>query len=293
MQIIVVTGGAGFVGSNLISILLKKTPFKIISLDNYYSGYKKNHIKNPRVKYIKGHTLDFNRIFYKHKNKINSIFHFGEFSRIFNSFDDADECLRSNINGTLEVLKFCLKNKIRIIYSSTSASLGNKLTDQHLSPYSWSKAKNLDLIINLNLWFGLKYEVIYFYNVYGTNQITKGKMATVIGIFEECYRNKKPLPLVRPGKQRRVFTHINDTVNICFIAWKKNENRHYAISTKKSYSILEVTKLFKSKYKFYDKRPGERFKPTKIKYIRGNKIKHYTGKIKLSDYIKKIINSHI
>jgi UDP-glucose 4-epimerase len=293
MKLIIVTGGAGFIGSNLISILLKKTRFKIISLDNYYSGYKKNHINNPRVKYIKGHTLDFNRIFYKHRKKINSIFHFGEFSRISNSFDNIDECLRSNINGTLEVLKFCLKNKIRIIYSSTSASLGNKLTNQHLSPYSWSKAKNLDLIINLNLWFGLKYEIIYFYNVYGTNQITKGKMATVIGIFEECYKNKKPLPVVRPGKQRRVFTHINDTVNTCFIAWKKKENKHYAISTKKSYTIMEVAKLFKSEYKFCDKRPGERFKPTKIKYIRGNKINHYVGKIKLHDYIKNIIKPHI
>jgi UDP-glucose 4-epimerase len=290
MKIIVVTGGAGFIGSNLINLLLKKTSFKIISLDNYYSGYKKNHIHNKRVVYINGDTKNIKKILSKYEKNIVCVFHFGEFSRIYSSFFNTDSCFKSNINGTLEVLKFCLNNRIKIIYSATSASLGNKQQDQHLSPYAWSKSQNLNLIINLNLWFGLKYEIIYFYNVYGPNQITKGRMAAVIGIFEDCYKNKKPLPIIKPGTQTRSFTHINDTVNICYFAWKKNKNRHYSISSKKSYSIIEIANLFKAKLKFYKQRPGERFASTKIKYIRGNKIYQKFSKIDLKSYIKKIIS---
>lgn len=290
MKIIVVTGGAGFIGSNLIYYLLKKTRFKIISLDNYYCGYIKNHINSNRVKYINGDTLNFNKIFKKYKKKINCVFHFGEFSRIYNSFFDAEACLKSNINGTLEVLKFCLKNRIRIIYSATSASLGNKQLDQHLSPYAWTKSQNLNLIINLNLWFGLKYEIIFFYNVYGQKQIKSGKMAAVIGIFENYYKNKKPLPIVKPGTQIRSFTHVDDVVATCYEAWKKNKNRFYSISSKKNYSIIKIVKFFKSKYKFSNPRPGERFVSSRIKFIRGNKIYQKIGKIDIKDYVKKIIN---
>ena len=218
---IIITGGAGFVGSNLIKYLIKKTKFNIISIDNYSTGKTKNHILDQKIKYINGDTKNISKILKTYKSKINSIFHFGEFARIYQSFIKMNECLDSNSIGTNEVFKFCFKNKIRCIYSATSASLGNKGKDKNLSPYAFTKAKNLEMLENLNKWFNYKYEVIYFYNVYGPNQICSGSMATVIGIFEEQFHNNLPLTVVKPGTQSRRFTHIDDTIKACFFAWKK------------------------------------------------------------------------
>ena len=130
-----------------------------------------------------------------------------------------DECIESNSIGSHAIFNFCLINKIRLIYSATSASLGNYGRDKDLSPYAFTKSKNLELLENLKKWFKLRYEVIYFYNVYGPGQIAKGDMATVIGIFENLYKKNKPLTVVKPGTQTRRFTHISDTINVCFIAW--------------------------------------------------------------------------
>ncbi len=285
---ILITGGAGFVGSNLIHLLLKKTKYNILSLDNYSSGHKRNHIKSKRVKYIKGETKNIKSLIKKPKN-IHSVFHFGEFARIYQSFIDMSECVESNTIGTNSVFNFCLKNNIKLIYSATSATLGNKGNDKNLSPYAFTKAKNLELLENLKKWFNFKYEVIYFYNVYGSGQISKGKMATVIGIFEEMFKKKKALPVVLPGTQSRRFTHIDDTINICFLAWKKNLSRHYSISNKESFSILEVARMFKSKIKFLKKRPGERHASALAHKNLSNKVYEYFGKKKLKEYIDKII----
>ena len=285
---IIVTGGAGFVGSNLISYLLKKTKLNIISIDNYSSGLKKNHNKNKRVKYIKANTRDIFKLI-KNPKKIKAVFHFGEFARIYQSFINMNECIESNTIGTNSIFNFCLKNKIKLIYSATSASLGNKGNDKNLSPYAFTKAKNLELLENLRKWFNFEFEVIYFYNVYGPKQISKGKMSTVIGIFEEAYKKKKPLPVVKPGTQTRRFTHIDDTVRVCYIAWKKNLSRHYSISSKKSYSIIEVAKMFKSKIKYLNKRPGERYASALTKMNLSNKVYRYFGKIKLTDYINNFL----
>ena len=281
---IIVTGGAGFVGSNMIGYLLKKTKYKIISIDNYSSGYKKNHLKNKRIKYLKANTKDIFRLI-KYPNNIQAVFHFGEFARIYQSFISMNECIDSNTVGTNSIFNFCLKNNIKLIYSATSASLGNKGKDKNLSPYAFTKAKNLELLENLKKWFNFKFEVIYFYNVYGPKQITSGKMSTVIGIFEEAYKNKKPLPVVRPGTQTRRFTHINDTIEICYLAWRKNLSRHYSISSKQSHSIIEVAKMFKSKIKYLHKRPGERYASALTKMNLSNKVYRHFGKIKLSEYI--------
>jgi UDP-glucose 4-epimerase len=287
---ILITGGAGFVASNLIKIFLARTKFNIISLDNYSSGLKKNHIKDKRVKYLKGETKNIKAIIRKPKN-IHSVFHFGEFARIYQSFISMSECIESNTIGTNSVFNFCLENNIKLIYSATSASLGNRGNDKNLSPYAFTKAKNLELLENLKKWFNFKYEVIYFYNVYGPGQISKGKMATVIGIFEEAFKNKKALPVVLPGSQSRRFTHIDDTVNVCFLAWKKNLSRHYSISNKQSFSILEVAKMFKSKIKFLKKRPGERYASALAHMNLSNKVYKHFGKKKLKNYINEIIKN--
>ena len=291
-KIIIVTGGAGFVGSNLISLLLKKTNKKIISLDNYSSGSKKNHILNNRVKYVNGDTLVIEKKFFKLRKYIHSVFHFGEFSRIYQSFKNFNECYKSNSIGTNAVLKFCLENKIKLIYSATSATLGNMGNDKNLSPYAFTKSKNLEQLENLKKWFNFKFEVIYFYNVYGPGHIKKGDMATVIGIFEDQFRNNKPLTVVRPGSQSRRFTHINDTIEVCYEAWKKNRNAHYSISHKKSYTILEVAKMFKSRITYLKKRRGERYASALTKISLNNKVFRRYGKINLKDYISSFIKGY-
>jgi UDP-glucose 4-epimerase len=288
-NLIIVTGGAGFVGSNLIKSLLKKTNKKIISLDNYSSGDIKNHIKDNRVKYLKGDSIEIFNHFKKLKKKIHSIFHFGEFSRIYQSFKKFDECFKSNSIGSNAVFKFCLDNNIKLIYSATSASLGNKGYDKNLSPYAFTKSKNLELLENLKKWFKLKFEVIYFYNVYGSGQIKVGDMATVVGIFEDQYKKNKPLTIVKPGTQTRRFTHIDDTINTCIEAWKKNKCLYYSISHKKSYSINDLAKMFKTKITYLKPRSGERYASALTKISENRTIINKYGKMDLKDYVTSFI----
>ena len=286
---IVITGGAGFVGSNLIEYFLKKTKYKIISIDNYSSGTKKNHFNSKRVKYFKCEIKNINSKLYKYKNKINALFHFGEFARIFQSFKYFNQCIETNSRGSQAVFNFCLNNKIKLIYSATSASFGNNGNDKNLSPYAYTKSKNLELLENLKKWFNFKFEIIYFYNVYGPRQIKSGEMATVIGIFEDQFINQRPLTIVKPGTQSRRFTHILDTIEVCYEAWKKNRCGHYSISSKKSYSINAVAKMFNSKISYISPRLGERYASKLTNMSLNNKIIKRFGKIDLKDYVTSFI----
>ena len=290
-KIIVVTGGAGFIGSNLISYIVKNTKLNIVSIDNYSAGTKKNHIKSKRVKYLNGDTKNIGKILFKYKKKIHAVFHFGEFSRIYQSFIRMNECINSNSIGSHAVFNFCLLNNIKLIYSATSASIGNDGRDKNLSPYAFTKAKNLEMLENLKRWFKFKFEIIYFYNVYGPNQIMYGDMATVIGIFENQYKKNKPLTVVKPGTQSRRFTHVDDTVEVCFYAWKRNKCKHYSISSKKSYSIMQVAKMFRSKIKLLPARPGERYASALTSMNLSNKVHKLFGAKNLKNYINNIIKT--
>ena len=289
-KILVVTGGAGFIGSNLISELLKFKKFKIISIDNYSSGLSKNHINNKRVKYLKGNTKNIEILLRNYNGKIHTIFHFGEFARIYQSFKKINQCFSSNIEGSLNVFNFSLKHKTKLIYSATSASLGNGGKDMNLSPYAFSKAKNLELLENFKKWFNFRYEVVYFYNVYGEKQICKGDMATVVGIFEDHFKSGKKLPVVKPGTQARRFTHVFDTVKACIFAWKKNKCKHYSIASKQSFSIIELAKLFRNKIKYLPKRAGERYASALTKMNLNNQIIRLSAKIRLKDYVKNFLS---
>ena len=288
---IVVTGGVGFIGSNLIKYLLKKTKFNIISLDDYSSGSKKNEIQNKRIKYIKSDTKNISKVLNLYKKNIQSLFHFGEFSRIYQSFLKINKCFNSNTIGSNNVFNFCFLNKIKLIYSATSASIGNNGKDKNLSPYAFTKAKNLELLENLKKWFNFRYEVVYFYNVYGPGQINNGYMATVIGIFEDQFKKKKPLTIVKPGSQSRRFTHVFDTIEACYFAWKKNQCSHYSISHRKSYSIIEVAKMFNCRIKFLPPRKGERYASVLTNMNLSNKVQKIFGKIKLAEYVTNIVKN--
>jgi len=290
-KIIIVTGGAGFIGSNLIRFLLKRTNFNIISIDNYTTGSIKNHVINKNVKYINGQNKDISRILRNYKKKIKIIYHFGEFSRIYQSFLHTKDCVNSNIYNSFEVINFAKDNNIKIIYSATSSNLGNDGKDQNSSPYAWTKTKNIELIKNYGDWFGLRYEILYFYNVYGPGQIKNGKMSALIAIFEKQYKNKKPLTIVKPGTQLRDFTHIDDIIEGCYKAVIKNKNKEYMLSSGKKFSILQIAKMFNTKYKYISKRPGDR-KDSIVLNNNAKKILGFKAKNTLKDYIENFIKTH-
>ena len=287
-NIIVVTGGAGFIGSNLIKYLIKKTKFKIISIDNYSTGTKKNHVKHKNIKYIKDKNINISKLLKNYKKRIKVIFHFGEFSRIYQSFLKPRECLESNINNSFAVINFAKDNKIKIIYSATSSALGNNGKDENLSPYAWAKTKNIELIKNYSKWFGLKYELLFFYNVYGPGQILSGPMSAVIGIFETQFKKKIPLTIVKPGSQKRDFTHIDDIIRGCYLAFIKGRQDEYMLCSKKQYTILQIAKMFKSKIKFLPKRKGDR---SSSSVPNNNSLNHlrYIPKIHIKDYINNML----
>ena len=288
---LLVTGGAGFIGSNLIKFIIDNHKFnKIISIDNYYTGSKKNHHKNRKVIYLK---LDTRNIL-NNKNKIlknftpKYVFHFAEFSRIVPSFKYIKDCWSFNTLGTFNVLLYVIKKKSKLIYSGSVSGLGKKI-NEHLSPYSWSKSKNIELIKNFSNWFNLNYTIVLFFNVYGQRQIKNHYMAAVMGIFEDQYSKNEPLTVVKPGNQKRDFTHVDDVINGTILAAIKGGKKEYQLGSGKNYKIIDVSKMFDTKIKFLKTRPGERF-TSLSNYKLAKEALGYFPKHNLEEYIKNFIS---
>ena len=279
---ILVTGGAGFVGSNLIEELSKFKNYQITSLDCYFTGKQENHIEG--VEYINGFTWDISEIF--ENKKFDIIFHFGEYSRIVHSFDDIEFVTESILRGTPKVFEFAKKCSAKVIYSASSSKFGNNGKDENLSPYAWMKSKMVELLKNYNKWFGLNFEICYFFNVYGPRQIYQGNYATVVAIFEKQYKEGRKLTVVRPGTQSRDFTHVNDIVRGVISSLDKNMNYEWHLRSNKNLSIIELAERF-GEWEFIEERRGERFTSEMFKSDT-NQILNWDSKESLFDWIDEV-----
>ena len=260
---VLVTGGAGFIGSNLIKSIVKKYPnYKVISVDNYFTGKEENHIDSPNVTYI---DISVNEYIDSGEGIIpDVVYHFGEYSRIVKSFDDIDYLIETNLYSTSRLIEKCKQWGSKLIYSASSSKFGNNGEDENLSPYSWVKAKMVELIKNYGKWYDLNYEIVYFYNVYGSGQITDGDYATVIGIFERQFSNGEKLTVVEPGSQQRDFTHIEDIVDGLILISEVTKNHEWHLRSGVNHTIIQIAEMF-GDWEFIPERRGERVKSDEFK----------------------------
>jgi UDP-glucose 4-epimerase len=250
---VLVTGGAGFIGSHLCEKLYKSDKYEVYSLDNYFTGSINNHIKG--VNYIKGDTSQINELI---KFSPDYIYHLGEYSRVEQSFDDIEKVWQFNKDGIFAVLQFCRKTNAKLIYAGSSTKFGDGGLGRSQSPYAWSKATNTELVKNYGNWFGIKYAITYFYNVYGPREISEGKYATLIALFKKRKAEGLPLTVVSPGTQKRNFTYIDDIISGLILVGEKGFGDDFGIGSQESFSVLEIAKLFKNKIKMIPGRSGNR-----------------------------------
>ena len=252
-KVVLVIGGAGFIGSHLCEALYITGSYKVFSLDNYFTGTKSNHIKG--VNYIHGNSTEIDN---KIDFKPDYIYHLGEYSRVEQSFEDIELVWKYNKDGTFAVLEFCRKVSAKLIYAGSSTKFGDGGLGRSQSPYSWSKATNTELVKNYGNWFGLNYAITYFYNVYGPREISEGKYATLIALFKEKAKTKKPLTVVSPGTQKRNFTHVEDIINGLILVGENGTGDDYGIGSKESFTILEIANLFNREIQMLPERAGNR-----------------------------------
>ena len=250
---ILITGGAGFIGSNLCERLALDSVNKVYSLDNYSTGSKSNHVEN--VTYIEGETSDIDKLI---DFNPDYIYHLGEYSRVEQSFDDIEKVWRYNKDGIFAVLQFCRKSGAKLIYAGSSTKFGDGGLGRSQSPYAWTKASNTELVENYGVWFNIPYAIVYFYNVYGQREIATGKYATLIALFKEKVINGEPLTIVSPGTQHRNFTHIEDIINGLVLVGETGYGDEYGIGSPDSYTILEIAQLFGGEIEMLPERKGNR-----------------------------------
>jgi UDP-glucose 4-epimerase len=253
MKKILVTGGAGFVGSNLCERLAQNCNNDVYSLDNYFTGSKDNHV--PGVTYIEGSTehiselIDFSPYM---------VYHLGEYSRVEQSFDDIKKVWEYNKNGIFAVLEFVRKHGCKILYAGSSTKYGDDGAGRSASPYAWTKASNTELVQNYGNWFNVTYAITYFYNVYGNREIKRGKYATLIALFEEKMINGEVLPIVEPGTQERNFTHVDDIIDGLILVGESGVGDEFGIGSPETFTVKEIAEMFGGEIEMLPARKGNR-----------------------------------
>ncbi len=249
---VVVTGGAGMIGSRLIELLLPN--YRVVSLDNYFIGKKANHIAG--AEYVEGHTKDIEQLLGKENPKI--IFHLGEYSRVEQSFQDVELVWESNVMGTFHVFEYWRKRGCKLVYAGSSTKFADGGMGRDQSPYAWMKASNTELARNYGNWFNLPYAITYFYNGYGPRELAEGPYASVMGIFKTQYKKGEPISVRAPGTQRRNFTHVDDLARGLLMVGEKGHGDEYGLGSPESFSILELAKMFTDNIIMLPERPGNR-----------------------------------
>ena len=277
---ILVTGGAGFIGSHLCKRLSKNINYEVYSLDNYFTGSEANHV--PNVTYIRGDTADISTLV---KFIPDIVYHLGEYSRVEQSFDDIEKVWRYNKNGIFAVLEFVRKSGCKILYAGSSTKFGDDGLGRSASPYAWTKASNTELVENYGTWFNVSYAITYFYNVYGPSEIQTGKYATLIALFNEKMKNGEPLTIVSPGTQKRNFTHVDDIIDGLVLVGENGYGDGFGIGSEEAFSIKEVAELYDGKIEMLPERRGNRMTAEVINDK--TKALGWSPKKRLADYIEE------
>jgi len=280
---ILVTGGAGFVGSHLCERLAQNSDNDVYSLDNYFTGSKDNHV--PNVTYIEGLTENIDELI---TFMPDMVYHLGEYSRVEQSFDDIEKVWKFNKNGIFAVLQFVRKHGCKILYAGSSTKFGDGGLGRSASPYAWTKATNTELVMNYGNWFNVPYAITYFYNVYGEREISTGKYATLIALFKEKMKKNEPLTIVSPGIQKRNFTHIDDIIDGLILVGENGYGDEFGIGSDEAFSVVEVAKMFGGEIEMLPERRGNRM--TAEVMTEKTKSLGWKPKKRLEDYIKSVIN---
>jgi len=282
MKKILVTGGAGFIGSNLCEKLAEDNNNDVYSLDNYFTGEISNHVEG--VTYIEGLTADINNLI---RFSPDIIYHLGEYSRVEQSFGDIEKVWRYNKDGIFSVLEFVRQTGAKLIYAGSSTKFGDGGLGRAQSPYAWTKATNTELVENYGAWFNIPYAIVYFYNVYGNREIQTGKYATLIALFREKMKNKAPLTVVSPGTQKRNFTHIDDIISGLILVAENGYGDEFGIGCDESFTILEIAEMFGGNIDLLPVRQGNRMaadvitsKTEELGWKPNKSIKDYINELK-------------
>jgi UDP-glucose 4-epimerase len=286
MNTVLVTGGAGFIGSHLIERLIREGNTEVMSLDNYSTGSEDNHIAGAT--YVRGDTKNIEQLITRTPDLV---YHLGEYSRVEKSFDEVPKVWEYNVAGTFAVLEFCRKRNIKLIYAGSSTKFGDGGLGRDQSPYAWTKATNSELVKNYGAWFGLSYAITYFYNVYGPREISQGMYATVIGLFKEQFRTGKPITVVAPGTQLRNFTHVADIVEGLLLVGKRGQGDEYGLGSEAQYSIMEIAQLFGGRIDMLPKRRGNRMTST-IDLTKSRAL-GWSATRRVEDYIKELVTQPV
>jgi UDP-glucose 4-epimerase len=282
---ILVTGGAGHVGSHVIELLLADPRNRVISLDNYFNGTPANHMAG--AEYREGHTKDIERLV---PERPDIVYHLGEYARIAPSFDDIKQVYDMNVVGTFAVAEYCRLQKVKkLVYAASSTKFAIEGDGRHQNPYSFTKAANVDLINDYGRWYNLPYAICYFYNAFGPRERGDGKYATVIAKFEQQYLRGEPLTVVRPGTQKRAFTHVEDLARGIIMTGKKGHGDRYALGQTKTYSIIEIAKAFGGQIKYVAGYPGREKARNPIK---ARRELGWRPTVDVMDYIEAFVQAH-